>query len=223
MTGRRFAAEEAAGLRRIIRQYLGDGEEKEGRAFTRGYDKDGRACFHFIARNSPLVTKTNTEGCIETYFYVLEKSIACTERRVRELGHAYGEGPTTVSVSVDFRGFASWHAPPMHVLKDMISMLKDHYPERLHRVYLVDAPILFRALWNLLKPFVDPVTKTKFQFITGVEARIRAFDQDFGSTRQTMPYQQPGGQCSEPVNMETYFRLPIDVGYDDDKTLGKDE
>ncbi|CAE8725580.1 unnamed protein product [Polarella glacialis] len=37
----------------------------------------------------------------------------------------------------------------------------DHYPERLHRAYLVDAPWLFQGVFKAISPFIDSVTRAK--------------------------------------------------------------
>jgi hypothetical protein len=149
--------ETAKKLRTKVTKYRGPA----GRLFVRGYDRQGRACFHFISRNAPSYSKTDPEGCMEVYFYILvEKAIACTEKCSREtLG--------TVIVRLDFKDFVKWHTPPLEFVKDMLVMLKDHYPERLHRVYLVDAPVVFRALWSLIKPFVDAGTHASVWFHNG--------------------------------------------------------
>jgi hypothetical protein len=39
--------------------------------------------------------------------------------------------------------------------------LQYYYPDTLYRLFVVNAPFLFRALWAILSPMVDPVTKAK--------------------------------------------------------------
>lgn len=36
------------------------------------------------------------------------------------------------------------------------------YPERLGQLFLVNAPWVFKGLWTMIKPWVDPVTVQKF-------------------------------------------------------------
>ena len=36
-----------------------------------------------------------------------------------------------------------------------------HYPERLFKIIIINAPMSFRAIWNMIKGFIDPVTKKK--------------------------------------------------------------
>ena len=169
--------ETAKKLRTKVTKALGPA----GRLFDRGYDRQGRACFHFISRNAPSYSKMDPEGCMEVYFYILEKAIACTQKRSRgTLG--------TVIVRVDFKDFVKWHTPPLEFVKDMLVMLKDNYPERLHQVYVVDAPVVFWALWSLIKPFVDAGTKHKFQFVsTGEHHRTQVFGSIMDAD-DSMPY-----------------------------------
>ncbi|KAH9329172.1 hypothetical protein KI387_001280, partial [Taxus chinensis] len=42
-----------------------------------------------------------------------------------------------------------------------IEMLQDFYPERLGKVFMIHVPYLFWALWKMIYPFIDKVTKEK--------------------------------------------------------------
>lgn len=42
---------------------------------------------------------------------------------------------------------------------------QSYYPERLHACYMINAPWYFTALWSLLRPFVDPVTREKIHIL----------------------------------------------------------
>lgn len=150
-------------------------------------------------------SKTDPEGCMEAHFYILEKGFACTEKRSRgKLG--------TIIVSVDFKDFIKWHSPPLSLVKDMLVMLKDHYPERLHRVYLVDAPVVFRFLWSLIKPFVDQGTKHKFLFVSGEQERMQVFG-SIMEKDECMPYQRPDGTLLEDVDMDKFYGLPFETAF----------
>jgi hypothetical protein len=46
-----------------------------------------------------------------------------------------------------------------------------HYPERLERVYFVDAPPVFSLLFGAIRPFVDPVTAAKVAFIKSEDVK----------------------------------------------------
>jgi hypothetical protein len=119
-------------------------------------------------------------------------------------------GAQSVIATVDFNGFATWQAPPIRLAKEAIAMMTDHYPERLHRVYLVDAPIAFRIIWTILKPFIDPVTKKKFQFITGDEQKREIIGPSIAKD-QAMRYLLADGTMPDEIDLKEFlYRLPFD-------------
>lgn len=39
------------------------------------------------------------------------------------------------------------------------------YPERLHKVFIINAPLSFRGVWAVVKPFIDPKTSQKIKIL----------------------------------------------------------
>lgn len=147
---------------------------------------------------------THTFGCFPVLnnrnCYVLEKAIACTERRTN------GE-LSSIILSADLSNFQKWQAPPLSCTREMLDVLQNHYPERMHRIYVVNAPVLFWGLWNIVKPFVDPNTKAKLQFVSSME---HAVEKD-----HAMPYQRVDADLTHPVDVNEFFNLPFDYAYDE--------
>lgn len=56
--------------------------------------------------------------------------------------------PVCVFVPVG-RDYSRANSPPMHVSRGTLSIMQNHYPERLHHCFLVNAPWLFRAGWRV--------------------------------------------------------------------------
>ncbi|KXZ55859.1 hypothetical protein GPECTOR_2g1410 [Gonium pectorale] len=66
---------------------------------------------------------------------------------------------------MDMRGYSRANSPPLSVSMATLRILADHFPERLHRCFFIDAPSIFSFLFNALWPFVDSVTRQKIVFI----------------------------------------------------------
>jgi len=47
----------------------------------------------------------------------------------------------------------------------VVKLLADHYPERLKRAYIVDAPKVFYILYKMVYPFLDQPTRDKTCFV----------------------------------------------------------
>jgi len=67
---------------------------------------------------------------------------------------------------IDYDGFSMSNAPPMKTSKATLTILQDHYPERLFRAYVIKPLTIFYGFFKLISPFIDPVTKAKIVMIT---------------------------------------------------------
>mmetsp|Transcript_13028 Transcript_13028/g.17937 ORF Transcript_13028/g.17937 Transcript_13028/m.17937 type:complete len:341 (-) Transcript_13028:99-1121(-) len=183
-----------------------DEEMATGKMVVRGYDNNSRALFNYFPR---LKNSEHEVNFVKMHYYMIERAIACTER-------ASAGAEEKVVVLVDYSGYkGKSHDPPLKLAKEMLFSLRDHYPERLHRVYLVDAPILFRAFWAIVKPFIDPDTKKKFRFVTGNEQKRKEFA-DSISVDQAMPFVLPEGEMTSPINVKTFlYSTPFNKAYDE--------
>lgn len=93
-------------------------------------------------------------------------------------------------VSIDVRAGYGWSNHPanelMSFIKDISLSLTKHQPERLKTAFLFPVPRIANALWQCIKPFLDPVTVAKVNIYSGaasVEATppkelLKYFSQD---------------------------------------------
>lgn len=130
-------------------------ENSTGKCYVRGYDRDGRATIVMHPRNE---NSPSGEDSFKHMLYNIERAIACTRRRTNG-------AVDTFNFIVDFKDYQSKQSPSFSRTKESISIAQNHYPERLHRAYLIDTTGFMNLLWNLAKPFIDPKTRAKIEFI----------------------------------------------------------
>lgn len=62
-------------------------------------------------------------------------------------------------------GYTPRNSPPFAVSKQSISILQNHYPERLGYAVLAKPPCIFNLAWNAIYPFLDSATRKKILFV----------------------------------------------------------
>ena len=120
-------------------------------------DREGRP----VLVMTPGVENTSDhDGQILNLVYHLERA---TGGRTVDGAAADGKLVTVI----DFKGWTRRSAAPMKTSRATLSILQNHYPERLHRILLLNVPALFTVFWSAIRPFIDPVTREKIVFVTG--------------------------------------------------------
>lgn len=51
------------------------------------------------------------------------------------------------------------------LVKMLIKILQYNYPDTLEKILVINSPIIFKACWGIIKPWLDPVTVKKVEFI----------------------------------------------------------
>ena len=194
-------SEDDDGLHATLRKNLENRFETKA-SYIRGYTKDGRAMFQSFPRSD---TSWSEEYFIKGNIYMMERALACTERNTN------GE-KDKVLVFYDYNGYTLKNSPPPLLVKQLLSDLRDHWPERIQHVFVVDSPFIFRAFWAIIKHFIDPITKELVQFITGEEQK--AILRDLVSEDQAAPYMFDGAKDTEETDMKVFFYdTPFDHVY----------
>lgn len=81
----------------------------------------------------------------------------------------------------DFK--ASAQAAPFKTSLDCLHIVQNHYPERLGLAVLYNFSSALGIFWAMFRPFIDPVTASKVQFINP--------SRDMKTTRQNMGKVRP--------------------------------
>uniref|UniRef100_A0A7R9VFR1 CRAL-TRIO domain-containing protein n=1 Tax=Pseudictyota dubia TaxID=2749911 RepID=A0A7R9VFR1_9STRA len=183
------------------------------KAYVRGYDKKGRVLYSFVPRRK---NSEDPEWYLKGYVYMMERALACTERKT-------GGAEDKVIVLFDYSGYKSAHSPPLSLAKKLVFLMSDHYPERLEHVFVLDAPLAFRAFWILIRPFIDPVTKAKVMFLTGKTAKSDKLG-GLIEKNQAESFMLQGGKMPSDIDMESFLsRVPFDHAANEAQTAAIQE
>jgi hypothetical protein len=102
---------------------------------VQGSHMHGRAFFFAVPRHH--CSFFDPTSFILDCLYTLERAIACAE----------SNGQEQVIAVMDYAGYSPMrHDPTMDVIKLVLQILRSHYVGRLHRIYIVSAPLSMRTL-----------------------------------------------------------------------------
>lgn len=180
-------------------------ENSTGKTYVRGFDKEG----HVILYMRPACENTNHhEGNMKHVVYSMERAVACAEKNGKE----------KISLIVDYNGFSLSNMPPLRSAHEVLTILQDHYPERLHRCICVQPPFIFWAFYNMIYPFIDSATHEKVYMVSSSDLSKEdcRYYQEFDKATLEVPL---GGEDSRPFSSPHYLSAPFDEDYH--TTLGK--
>ncbi|KAL3917497.1 MAG: hypothetical protein SGILL_004686 [Bacillariaceae sp.] len=133
--------DETRDLYASYRQHLSE-RMTTGRVYVCGYDKDGRAIYTIYAARTK---DFDPEWFLKESLFNFEKALACTERESGGLRDS-------ITVIGNYTGFQSKHSAPMSISHKFMDSLRQNYPGRVNRVFLLRTPSTFLVFWSLLKP-----------------------------------------------------------------------
>jgi len=77
----------------------------------------------------------------------------------------------SVNIYVDIRPKVGWPnvkvIQMLHILKHIAGTITHFYPGRLNKLYVFSTPVFAQAIWNLIRPVLDPVVASKVKLIAG--------------------------------------------------------
>jgi hypothetical protein len=177
-------------------------ENSTGKMYARGFDRQG----HLMVYMKPKEENTNDhDGNIKHLVFTMERAVACIEK----YQETHGGGDGKLSLIIDYDGYSLRNAPPMKTSRETLSVLQDHYPERLFCAYCIRPPYIVYGFFKVISPFIDPVTKNKICMLTNA---------DMGKSDNKL-YQdcdisilEPcvGGSDSRPFDSKMYLGAPFD-------------
>lgn len=152
-------------------------------------DNEGRA---IIIMRSGLENSKDTRGKIDYLVYTLERASA--------LADAAGAGQYIVISDYTVGSMSMANMPNVSVMRETTNILQGHYPERLAKMVLVGAPMLFHGLFKVIRPVIDVKTRDKLVFVDAPQD-VAKLD---GVDAKTMPTFY-GGEMEWEFNIDRYF------------------
>ena len=71
-------------------------------------------------------------------------------------------------------------------IQKVINVGSDYFPETIWKIWVVNAPMMFRAAWGIVKPWVHPVTQAKINIMGSTKAAAEKMALD-GVTEADLP------------------------------------
>jgi hypothetical protein len=189
--------------------------------FVMGYDKQGRATFHFVPRQT---LHHDPEWTLLESIYTMERAIACSQQQLDKNTspsnpHEATTTPSsnvTINAVIDCAGFNVWtQGPPLDVGTAFLQTLRQHYVGNFYRIFILDAPLGFAWLWKIFSPLVGTSTRDKIVFLTG-QAEKETILREYYNLCQAGPWMLEGGQKDRELDIDEYlFKTPFDRAFDE--------
>ena len=131
-----------------------ENELKRHPMVVRGHDRDGRVIAHRSYPRHAPIGEPDMKAFVLSILYIAERTFACNEILNK------GRQDKVVGV-LDYSGHDPSKMTPLHFTKESLRLLRLNYPERAHRAFLLDTPVLIRGLYTIVRPFLGAMTREK--------------------------------------------------------------
>ncbi|CAF1476940.1 unnamed protein product [Adineta steineri] len=161
-------------------------------------EKTGRVKLNKCLERFPL------DQLVKGHIYLQEFNC----RRARQKSRECGQHVETIVTIMDFDGLelmTGRRALPL--LKQILNIDNNHYPERMGQAFLLNTPRFFPVLWNMCKSFVDPVTASKV-FVLKKNEEASILLQHIDSNQLPQEYQGTCQSCPTAPNCVPVYELP---------------
>ena len=163
---------------------------------------------------SELTKKFTIDDIIRYHIVMMEELCQLKERVQLKRSNDRGQIDKTrlykQIVILDLKGMGTKHFSKKFYgpIKAALNIDQNYYPETLHKLFIVNSNWIFKGLWKVMSPFIDPLTKERIEWGTDNIHKYIAKDQ--------LP-QFLGGTCN-CANGDC-LKVPFPGQYDDAATL----
>ncbi|KAJ2723351.1 hypothetical protein GGI07_002704 [Coemansia sp. Benny D115] len=143
-------------------------ENRTGKMYFNGFDRFSRPVIYMY--NHRQNTK-EADNQIRWVVYTLEM---CIRHMV--------PGVEKVTLAIDATHWGFSNSVSVGTAKKFLDVLSNHYPERLGKAVVFSPPRFFVGFYNLVSPFIDPVTKAKVAFVDAAKTQDQPQEDNGGSS-----------------------------------------
>jgi len=94
------------------------------------------------------------------------RTVERTIRSMKDYSRQFGYNVEKQLIIMDLNGLSLRpDAMGMRLFRETLRIDQQYYPERLFRLFIINAPWLFSSVWALIKNWLDPVTKQKVEVL----------------------------------------------------------
>ncbi|KAJ9567201.1 hypothetical protein OSB04_003167 [Centaurea solstitialis] len=169
-------------------------EGETGKLFRANFrDRFGRS---ILIMKPGLQNTTSMDTQIRHLVYMMENAILNLP-----------DGQEEMVWLIDFTGLSFSINVPIKTARDTVTILQNHYPQRLAVAILYSPPRIFEAFWKIVKYFLDPKTFQKVKFVypknkESLEVMKSFFDVDNLPT-------EFGGKATMKYDHEDFSKLMV--------------
>jgi len=195
---------------------------------VRGHDRENRPIIVKLCRAQAWNSEAadSDEAYLLAQLFVAERAIAAAEL----LSMGKSEKLTAI---FDFGAYNSSNSPPVKTMATTLKLLQDHYPERIGRALVLDAPFWMQAFFKILYPFLSEKTRKNISMVGGAgSVSLSSLSWPLGSGSSTseireetvralvepehaMPFMLVDAKLTSPIDVDQQLRLvPFHELYD---------
>jgi len=129
-----------------------------------GFDREGRPIYIEkvgLIDYPTAMTLLDDDDFMRHHLYQMEKQIArCAESSAR-----LGKVVDNFCTIVDLTGLNMSHRKALRLIRAVAGHDQDHYPERLGKLYIINAPWIFPTFWRMCRVWLDANTVKKINVL----------------------------------------------------------
>ncbi|XP_030846868.1 SEC14-like protein 2 [Strongylocentrotus purpuratus] len=132
-----------------------------------GLDKEGHGVYISPMGNfdpKGVLYSAKTSDILKTYAHSLEDLMQSHARLSEQRGLKHTEGSLMI-FDMENLGVHHLWKPSIDIFLKMAVLAEQHYPELIHRMYIIRAPMVFPVAYTIFKPFLQEETRKKLHVL----------------------------------------------------------